>query len=266
MRFGMCTDIATSTRDRVEYALLEKIKATGFDYVEFPLMMIDTLSDEDFEFLLSELKRLDLNCDCSCNYFPGRIKVTGYNVNMDEIKEYLDHAMGRAARMGVKKIVFGSNNSRNLPEGETIEEGYEDIRKLLTEAVIPACQKYDIVIVMEPLRHQSANFIITLPDGAHVVNMMKTPEIQLLADLMHMNYNEEDPESIRDYIGMIQHVHLCERDRMIPEDGYSAHLQHCLNVLKDLGYDGTISFEAKGGSEPDGMKKALTQLKAHFAN
>jgi len=31
-----------------------------------------------------------------------------------------------------------------------------------------------------------------------------------------------------------------------------------------VGYDGTISFEAKGGSEPDGMKKALAQLKAHF--
>ena len=95
--------------------------------------------------------------------------------------------------------------------------------------------------------------------------MMKAPEIQLLADLMHMNYNEEDPETIRDYIGMIQHVHVCEKDRLIPEEGYSEHLQHCLNVLKDLGYDKTISFEAKGGSEPDGMLKALTQLKAHFA-
>jgi len=266
MRFGMCTDIATTTRDRVEYPLLEKIKATGFDYVEFPLMMIDTLSDEDFEFLLSELKRLDLKCDCSCNYFPGRIKVTGYNVNIDEIKEYLDHAMGRAARMGVKKIVFGSNNSRNLPEGETVEEGYEDIRRLLTEAVLPACQKYDIVVVMEPLRRQACNFIITLGDGAHVVDMMKTPEIQLLADLMHMHYNDEDPESIRDYYHMIQHVHVSEIDRIIPEEAYSAHLQHCLNVLKKMGYDGTISFEAKGGSEPDGMKKALALLKAHFSN
>ena len=74
------------------------------------------------------------------------------------------------------------------------------------------------------------------------------------------------PESIREYIGMIQHIHVCERDRLIPEDGDSEHLQHCLNVLKDLGYDGTISFEAKGGSEPDGMKKALTQLKNHFAS
>jgi len=264
MRYGMCTDIATSTRDRVEYPLLEKIKDAGFDYVEFPLMMIDTLSDEDFDFLLSELKRLELACDCSCNYFPGRIKVTGPAVNMEEIKEYLDHAMGRAARMGVKKIVFGSNNSRNLPEGETIEEGYEDIRKLLTEAVIPACQKYDIVIVMEPLRHQSANFIITLADGKHVVDMMQAPEIQLLADLMHMNYNEEDPESITGVMPMLRHVHVCEMDRLIPEDGYSDHLQKCLDVLKKNGYDGTISFESKAGSEPDGMKKALKQLKNHF--
>ena len=33
MRFGMCTDIATATRDRVEYALLEKI-ITAYNEVQ----------------------------------------------------------------------------------------------------------------------------------------------------------------------------------------------------------------------------------------
>ena len=63
---------------------------------------------------------------------------------------------------------------------------------------------------------------------------------------------------------MLRHVHVCEMDRLIPEDGYSDHLQKCLDVLKKNGYDGTISFESKAGSEPDGMKKALKQLKNHF--
>ncbi len=54
MRYGMCTDIATATRDRVEYELLKRIKEAGFDFVEFPLMMIETLSDDDFEVLLAD--------------------------------------------------------------------------------------------------------------------------------------------------------------------------------------------------------------------
>ena len=264
MRFGMCTDIATATRDRVEYALLERIKEAGFDYVEFPLMMIDTLSDEDFEYLLKELKRLDLACDCSCNYFPGRIKVTGPTANKEEIDAYLDHAMGRAKRMGVKKIVFGSNNSRNLLEGEPLEQGYDELCKTIHESVVPYCQKYGIHVVMEPIRKQSGNILITVKDGWYVVNRVHRPEVVLLADLMHMMYNEENAEDLREIYPLLHHVHVCEMDRLIPEDGFSPFLQKALGILKELGYDETISFESKGGKGPDSMKKALVQLKEFF--
>lgn len=264
MRYGMCTDIATKTRGEVEYALLERIAEAGFDYVEFPLMMIETLSDEAFEKLLGELDRLKLACDCSCNYFPGRIKVVGPTADKNEIDAYLDKAMGRAARMGVRKIVFGSNNSRNLPEGESQEQGYDELCKMIDESVIPYCRKYGIYVVMEPIRRQSANFVITLADGKKVVDRINQPEIMLLADLMHMNYNEEDPESLRDVIGPLRHVHICEWDRVLPEEGYSDYLQHCLRVLKSLGYNETISFEAKDAVAPDGLNKALTLLKQQF--
>ncbi len=261
----MCTDIATATRDRVEYALLERIKEAGFDYVEFPLMMIDTLSDEDFEFLLKELKRLDLACDCSCNYFPGRIKVTGPTANKEEIDAYLDHAMNRAKRMGVQKIVFGSNNSRNIPEGETVEQGYDELCKCLSESVVPYCRKYGIHVVMEPLRKQSCNLMLTVRDGYYIVNRVHRPEVVLLADLMHMMYNEEDAEDLKLIYPVLHHVHICEMDRMLPEDGFSPFLENALAILKDLGYDETISFESKGGLGPDSLKKALKQLKEKFA-
>lgn len=261
MRYGMCTDIATSTRDRVEYALLERIKEAGFDYVEFPLMMIETLSDDDFEFLLKELRRLDLACDCSCNYFPGRIKVTGPTVNKAEIDAYLEKAMGRAKRMGVQKIVFGSNNSRNIPEGETVEQGYDELCRVLNESVVPSCRKFGIHIVMEPLRKQSCNLMLTVKDGYYVVNRVHRPEIVLLADLMHMMYNEESPEDLREIYPVLHHVHICDMDRRLPEDGFNEFLLKALSILKELGYDETISFESKGGVGPDSLKKALALLK-----
>lgn len=264
MRYGMCTDIATATRDRVEYALLERIKAAGFDYVEFPLMMIETLSDEDFEFLLSELRRLDLACDCSCNYFPGRIKVTGPTRDKAVIDEYLDKAMGRAARMGVKKIVFGSNNSRNLPEGEPLEQGYDELCATLTESCVPFCRKYGITVVMEPLRYTATNIMITVKDGEYVVKRVNQPEVKLLADLMHMMYNEEDMNDLKEIQPLLRHVHVCERDRILPEDGYSDELKKGLDVLKAIGYDETISFEAKGGNGPESLGKALALIKKYF--
>ncbi|HOE88507.1 MAG TPA: sugar phosphate isomerase/epimerase family protein [Sphaerochaeta sp.] len=266
MRYGMCTDIATATRDRVEYELLKRIKEAGFDFVEFPLMMIETLSDDDFEVLLAELKRLGLACDCSCNFFPGRIKVTGPSVNKAEIDAYLDKAMGRAQRMGVKKIVFGSNNSRNIPDGWGLERGYDQMCEVIEELIIPYCRKYGIMIVMEPIRKQSGNILLTVKDGEYFVNRINKPEIRLLADLMHMQYNEENPEDLRDVRPMLHHVHICEMDRMLPEDGFSEFLQKALKILKELGYDETISFESKGGTGPDSLKNALTQLKRQFCS
>ena len=45
MRFGMCTDIATATRDRVEYPLLEKIKASKCPAV-LAINKIDTVEPD----------------------------------------------------------------------------------------------------------------------------------------------------------------------------------------------------------------------------
>lgn len=264
MRYGMCTDFATKTRDRVEYELLRRIKDAGFDFVEFPLMMIETLSDEDFETLLKELKRLELACDVSCNFFPGRIKVVGSLAKKDEIDAYLDKAMGRAVRMGVKTIVFGSCPSRNLPEGESEEQGYDELCGMLSESVIPFCRKYGVQVVMEPIRRPSANFVITLEDGLKVVERMNAPEIELLADLMHMHYNDENPQELRKAAPRLRHVHVCEMDRLLPEDGYSEHLNRCLDVLVDCGYDRTITFEAKDETRPTGLRDALTLLKQKF--
>ena len=63
----------------------------------------------------------------------------------------------------------------------------------------------------------------------------------------------------------MRHVHICERDRILPEHGYSEYLQHCLNVLKKHHYDLTITFEAKGGEGPESLAKALALLKKEFA-
>ena len=55
--------------------------------------------------------------------------------------------------------------------------------------------------------------------------------------------------------------HIAELERALPEDSYSDYVKTVLTNLKQIGYDGTVSFESKNGSGLESMKKALALLK-----
>lgn len=265
MRFGFCTDFAASTRTAVDYDLLRRIKKAGYDFAEFPLMLIESLSEEAFEEMVSGMKEIGLSNDVCCNFFPERVRLTGPDADHGVIRDYLERAMGRAHRLGTKKIVFGSCPARNLPEGVSEEEGYQQLTAVLKECVIPLCAKYDILIVMEAIYSGPCNFIITLPEAMELVRRVNSPYVAMLADTMHMAYNAEDPQYLYQCYSSLNHVHVAEKDRILPEDGYSQEVSAVLKILEEKGYDKTISFEAKGGTGPESMGKALRLLKAQLS-
>jgi D-psicose/D-tagatose/L-ribulose 3-epimerase len=265
MKYGFCTGVASTLTEVVDYKLVRQVKAAGYDYVELPLMLVAALSDAQFAALLLELEQLGLGCDCCSNLFPKSIRVVGPEVNPEKITAYLQRAFERAARLKTKKIVFGSAPSRQLPEGWTQEAGYRQLTQLIQEVLLPLCRKYGILIVMEPLRGTACNFINTLPDGMEIVRRVDSPYVTLLADSIHMLSEREDPNHIIKYFESLDHVHISEADRVLPEAVYSGEVQAILERLKGCGYDKTISFETKCGQGPESPKKALDLLKAYFA-
>jgi sugar phosphate isomerase/epimerase len=264
MKYGFCTDFSTPLKDAIDWPQLKRIKEAGFDFAEIPLMLIESLSPEQTDELVFRIQDVGLRNDCVCNFFPEKIRLTGPNVDRQAVHDYLDMAMEKAARLDVKHIVFGSCPARNLPDGWSQEDGYKQIVELLHEEIIPMCVIFDKHIVMEPIRKQSANFIRTLEEGMVVVDHIKSPFVSLLAYCMHINYNDEDPNEINKYFSHIDHVHIAERDRILPEDGYSDTLNKCIQNLVKNGYDKTISFESKDGTGLESMEKALKLLKSQF--
>ena len=119
----------------------------------------------------------------------------------------------------------------------------------------------DMIVVMEPLRADACNFINTLADGARVVETVKSPYIQLLADTIHMMSNNDNYDDIVKYKDILKHIHIAELQRIMPEDSYSEYIETVLKNLKQNGYDGTVSFESKNGEGLESMKKALALLK-----
>lgn len=261
MKYGFCKEFSTPMKTEVDYELIKMIKEAGFDFVEMRAMLVASLSDEEFEKLANTLEEINLGCDCSCALFPKTIRVTGKDADEKVIAEYLDKTFARLKRLGAKKVVFGSAPARALDEETTQDMGYAQITELCKNVIVPACEKYDITVVIEPLRAAACNFINTLADGMRVVKALNHPRIQLLGDTIHMMVNDDKPEEVINYKDNLTHVHIAELERVLPEDGYSNFVQTVINNLVLTGYEGTISFETKNGEGLESMKKALALLK-----
>lgn len=264
MRYGFCKEFSTPLKTEVDYELIKMIKDAGFDYVEMRAMLVESLSDEEFEKLAATLEELKLDCDCCCALFPRTIRVTGSEIDYARIAEYIEKTFTRCKRLGAKKIVFGSAPARALDENTDLETGYAQIAEVIRRVIVPACERFGITVVMEPLRADACNFINTLADGARVVGEVGSPYVQLLADTIHMNTNGDNIDDVIKYKDILKHIHIAELQRVMPEDGYSDYVAAVLKNLCAIGYEGTISFESKNGNGLESMKKALQLLKANF--
>lgn len=243
MRYGFCTGFAASMTGPISYPLIDAVAAAGYDYVEFPLMQTAALSDAAFDTLAAYLADAKLAADCTCNMFPASLRITEPKLDRQAVGGYLELAFGRLARLGTRTIVLGSTGARNLPAGTDEATGYERMMRLLTELVIPLLDAYDMTVAIEPINGNDSNFIRTLPEGMALVERAAHPRVQLLADLMHMLYEQESPEALAAYAANLRHIHVSERDRALPYSGYSGELAALLERLHALGYNGTISFE-----------------------
>lgn len=264
MRYGFCKEFSTPLKTEVDYELIGMIKEAGFDFVEMRAMLVSALSDEEFDKLEKTLGELDLACDCCCALFPRTIRVTGKSVDYAEVEAYIEKTFDRCQRLGAKKIVFGSAPARALDEETAEDEGYAQIADVIKKVIVPACEKYDMTVVMEPLRADACNFIHTLADGMRVVETVKSDKIQLLADTIHMMSNNDNPADVIKYKDSLKHIHIAELARVMPEEEYSDYIQAVLENLRKIGYDGTVSFESKNGDGLNSMKKALALLKKQF--
>lgn len=109
LEFGVCTNfLETPDTDPVGMCLIPAIAEAGFQYVELPLCHVAALSDREFERLADVIHSSGLRSPAACNLFPDQMPLLGGQANPGEISAYLEHALCRASRLGIRKVVFAS--------------------------------------------------------------------------------------------------------------------------------------------------------------
>ena len=121
-----------------------------------------------------------------------------------------------------------------------------------------------VKLIYEPLNRYETNLMNTLDDGAAFIASNKFNNIQLLADLFHMNIEEADPvASIQKNIEHIGHVHFADSNRKPVGFGHTA-MQPIANALMEYGYDGYVSAEAFPWPDPDQAAAQTIRLFKQF--
>lgn len=239
--------------------LLEQL---GYTYIEIGIrsFLMPDKPDSLFESNLQAAQQSVLPLYSGNGFFPGEIRLTGPDVNSRAILSYTETAMQRAHKIGIKIFVLGSGGARKIPDGFSRSEAKKQFVDLCKEIAILG-EKYDVVVVIEPLRSEETNFINTVREGTAIVKAVNHPNIGVLADFYHMACEKEDATAIVEAGHWLRHCHIAEKEiRSAPGvkgDDFTPYLK----ALKQIDYKGSISMECRWDNFNKEVKIAIEALK-----
>lgn len=243
MKFGVCGYLTGKNIDGSEFDFLSAVRACGFDYIELPLSTLAGLPEEEFQKVERELLAREVPCEACNLFFPGNLRLTGENADMEKIRQYLSLALTRASRLGVKVVVFGSGGARNVPAGFPKEKAWVQLIEMLRIAG-GIGREYGITIAVEPLNRAECNIIHTAAEGFALARLVDDPNVRLLLDIYHLYREEEDFGIALTARDLLAHAHFANpvrRTYPLAADEYGVAF---FDALKRAGYEGRVSLEA----------------------
>ena len=236
MQLGLYAPIdEASVLPHGDFALLEENIQT---------LLVPESGESVFQDRLALARRSATPVTAANRYLPPDLRPIGPDVDQKRLDRWCETVMRRSEEVGVRTIVWGSGVSRRVPEGFS----FDTARDQFTEAVgraAPIAERHGVMIVIEPVCRHDSNFIMSLADGAEIVQRVGHPSVRLLADFYHMIIENEPASEIVRHAAILEHVHLSE---LGPDRGQPGRkgddLRDYLRALRDAGYDKGLVIES----------------------
>lgn len=164
-------------------------------------------------------------------------------------------------------IVFGSGTARTAPEGMPRTEAHERFARVVRSARDTAAE-HGLRIVLEPLNRAETNLVHTIAEAVAFLDEHDLGDVDVVADLFHVQAESESFDVVRALAGRIGHVHVSDHDRQPPSDADGAWPWPAfLAAVHDGGYRGAVSLECRWGEDPEPqMVAALALVRAATGN
>ncbi len=250
--------------------LMETMQAAGAGYVEFGVGSVMQGDEAQFEELRAALESQPLKVEAFNGFIPAQHRITGPHVDLQSVLDYCRTALQRCRALGGAVVVLGSGGARRVPEGFNMGVAEGQFIEFC-RALGPIADEAGIDIAIEPLNSREDNLIVSVADGAQIVDEVGHPRIQLLADFYHMFEEHEPVENVAEAGSRLRHTHVADLGRVAPgyapegEADFVAFFRNLRRAGYDRrGHDARCSFEGRLDDIAAQSKPLLDLLKQRW--
>lgn len=247
---------------RTEFEFVPDAAGIGFDYLEIPLTRVAELTDGEFEELLAYFEAAGIRVEAMYDMLPQTLRVNGNSVRAGGHHEYLTRAFSRAQRLGVEIIAFDAAKSRQVPPTFDFALARRQTGNFL-RIVQGHASQFDVKIAIQNIRYTDCNLINTVSEAALMAALLQQSRIGVLADTVHMAYQQEPLDSLIRCGSELMHVHTGNGvTRALPKAGDGEDYVKLFRTLAKMGYSGRVSASCAGSCTAQDAAAALQCLRA----
>ncbi len=178
--------------------------------------------------------------------------------------EYVKEIISFGSKLNAPAII-GSMQG-NTTDAANRNESLEILAESLIELSNFAAERGNFLIY-EPLNRYETNLLNTLAQGAEFIDKYHLEHVKLLADLFHMNIEENDlAKSLVHYAKYIGHIHFADSNRRPMGEGHTD-ISSIAKAIRSTNYPYYISAEAFPWPNPDAAaQKTIQTFNQFFKN
>jgi sugar phosphate isomerase/epimerase len=244
-------------------AACRKARELGFDAIEVFPPSADAVNAEYLRTLLSDHNLSLAAVGTGAGWVKGRLHLTLPDaVAREKAHAFIRSIIDFAGSFGAPAII-GSMQGRS---GDGVD--HATATSYLADALDALgehARQYQAPLIYEPLNRYETNMANTVEAGLALLARLSTKNVVLLADLFHMNIEEQNlSDAIRRGGSHIGHVHFVDSNRRPAGLGHIA-FAPVAAALTEIGYQGYASAEAFAYPNSDGAaRQTMTAFRQNF--
>ena len=221
--------------------LIDKVKEMGLDFIEIPLMSLETF---DSKAVRDRLQQVGLDALTSTVLLDGTDITSEDPVIRANGMAYLEACVRATAEIGAQSF-SGVIYSQHVKPFD--RRPGEQLWRYSADSLRPIAQlakTFDVWVGLEPVNRYESCLLNTCEQALRLKEMVGEDNIKIHLDTYHMNIEEKSFYEATRLAGKdLVHYHFCENDRGIPGSGL-VNWDDIFRALADIDYQGYAALES----------------------